>query len=147
MLLPHRSAWSSDFEHADAEAVEKLVSTIQAGDTPSLTGMYTARTGEVGRNEAGVEHFVAAKESASSDLARFALDWRSVIPTPWMKKVAVFGNAGGKSTLAKRMAELTRLPLYPVDIMQWRAGVDAEMRAFLAALNKEHRLGNAGAPV
>ena len=40
-----------------------------------------------------------------------------------MKKVAVFGNAGGgKSTLAKRLAELTRLPLYPVDTMQWKAG-------------------------
>jgi adenylate kinase family enzyme len=40
-----------------------------------------------------------------------------------MKKVAVFGNAGGgKSTLARQVAELTRLPLYPVDIMQYRAG-------------------------
>ena len=40
-----------------------------------------------------------------------------------MKRVAVFGNAGGgKSTLAKRLAELTRLPLYVVDTMQWHAG-------------------------
>ena len=40
-----------------------------------------------------------------------------------MKRVAVFGNAGGgKSTLAKRLADLTRLPLYPVDTMQWKAG-------------------------
>ena len=40
-----------------------------------------------------------------------------------MQKVAVFGNAaGGKSTLARRMAELTRLPLYPLDIMQYRRG-------------------------
>jgi adenylate kinase family enzyme len=40
-----------------------------------------------------------------------------------MKKVAVFGNAGGgKSTLARRLAELTRLPLYPLDIIQFRAG-------------------------
>ncbi len=40
-----------------------------------------------------------------------------------MKKVAVFGNAGGgKSTLAKRLAELTQLPLYPVDMIQYRAG-------------------------
>ena len=32
-----------------------------------------------------------------------------------MKKVAVFGNAGGgKSTLARRVAELTRLPLDPL---------------------------------
>jgi adenylate kinase family enzyme len=40
-----------------------------------------------------------------------------------MKRVAVFGNTGGgKSTLAKRLAELTRLPLYPVDLLQFKAG-------------------------
>jgi adenylate kinase family enzyme len=40
-----------------------------------------------------------------------------------MKKVAVFGNAGGgKSTLAKRLAEITRLPLYPLDMIQFRSG-------------------------
>jgi adenylate kinase family enzyme len=40
-----------------------------------------------------------------------------------MKKVAVFGNAGGaKSTLAKRLADLTGLPLYPLDLIQFRPG-------------------------
>ena len=40
-----------------------------------------------------------------------------------MRKVAVFGNAGaGKSTLAKHLAEITRLPLYPLDLIQYRAG-------------------------
>jgi adenylate kinase family enzyme len=40
-----------------------------------------------------------------------------------MKKVAVFGNAGGgKSTLARRLAEVTRLPLYPLDLIQFRPG-------------------------
>jgi adenylate kinase family enzyme len=40
-----------------------------------------------------------------------------------MKKVAVFGNAaGGKSTLARRVAELTGLPLYPLDTIQYRTG-------------------------
>jgi adenylate kinase family enzyme len=40
-----------------------------------------------------------------------------------MKTVAVFGNAGGgKSTLARHLAELTRLPLYPLDMIQYRAG-------------------------
>ena len=40
-----------------------------------------------------------------------------------MKRVAVFGNAGGgKSTLARRLAELTRLPLHPIDIIQFRPG-------------------------
>jgi adenylate kinase family enzyme len=37
--------------------------------------------------------------------------------------VAVFGNTGGgKSTLARKLAELTRLPLYPLDLIQYRAG-------------------------
>lgn len=40
-----------------------------------------------------------------------------------MRRVAIFGNAGGgKSTLARKLAELTRLPLYVVDRMQFRAG-------------------------
>ena len=40
-----------------------------------------------------------------------------------MKKVAVFGNAGGgKSALARALAEVTRIPLYVVDMMQFRAG-------------------------
>ncbi len=41
-----------------------------------------------------------------------------------MKKVAVFGNAGGgKSTLSRRLAEITGLPLYVLDILQFRDGV------------------------
>jgi adenylate kinase family enzyme len=40
-----------------------------------------------------------------------------------MRRVAVFGNTGGgKSTLARRLAELTRLPLYPLDLIQYRVG-------------------------
>jgi len=40
-----------------------------------------------------------------------------------VRKVAVFGNAGGgKSTLARRLAEITGLPLYPLDAIQFRAG-------------------------
>ena len=42
-----------------------------------------------------------------------------------MKRVAVFGNTGGgKSTLARNLGELTRLPLYPLDLIQYRAGGD-----------------------
>ena len=40
-----------------------------------------------------------------------------------MRRVAVFGNTGGgKSTLARRLAGLTKLPLYPLDLIQFRAG-------------------------
>ena len=40
-----------------------------------------------------------------------------------MRKVAIFGNTGGgKSTLAGKLAELTNLPLYPLDMIQYRAG-------------------------
>jgi adenylate kinase family enzyme len=40
-----------------------------------------------------------------------------------MKRVAVFGNAGGgKSTLARRLTDLTRLPLYTLDIIQFPDG-------------------------
>lgn len=40
-----------------------------------------------------------------------------------MKRVAVFGNAGsGKSTLARQLSEITGLPLYPLDLIQFRPG-------------------------
>ena len=43
-----------------------------------------------------------------------------------MKRVAVFGNAGGgKSTLARRLAGLTRLPLHIVDMIQFKVGGEA----------------------
>ena len=38
-----------------------------------------------------------------------------------MRKVAVFGNAGGgKSTLARGLAEITRLPLHVIDMIQFQ---------------------------
>jgi adenylate kinase family enzyme len=43
-----------------------------------------------------------------------------------MRRVAVFGNAGGgKSTLARRLAEVTGLSLYPVDTIKFRPGGSA----------------------
>lgn len=40
-----------------------------------------------------------------------------------MKKVAVFGNAGGgKSTLSKQLSEITGLPLYTIDKMKFQPG-------------------------
>ena len=42
-----------------------------------------------------------------------------------MKRVAVFGNAGGgKSTLSKRLAEITGLPLIALDLVQYKPGGD-----------------------
>jgi adenylate kinase family enzyme len=46
-----------------------------------------------------------------------------------MKRVAVFGNAGaGKSALARRLSELTGLPLYPIDMVQFPTGYRAEQK-------------------
>lgn len=40
-----------------------------------------------------------------------------------MKKVAVFGNAGGgKSTLSKRLSQITGLPLYVLDKIKYQPG-------------------------
>ncbi|OUL29932.1 adenylate kinase [Nostoc sp. 106C] len=40
-----------------------------------------------------------------------------------MKKVAVFGNAGGgKSTLSKRLSQITGLPLHVLDKIQYQPG-------------------------
>lgn len=40
-----------------------------------------------------------------------------------MKKIAVFGNAGGgKSTLSKGLAELTGLPLIVLDLIKYQSG-------------------------
>jgi adenylate kinase family enzyme len=40
-----------------------------------------------------------------------------------MKKVAVFGNTGGgKSTLSKNLAEITKLPLYILDKIEYKPG-------------------------
>ncbi len=40
-----------------------------------------------------------------------------------MKRVAIFGNAGGgKSTLARELATITGLPLYVIDMVKFRPG-------------------------
>jgi adenylate kinase family enzyme len=59
-----------------------------------------------------------------------------------MKKVAVFGNAGGgKSTLSRRLAELTGLRWVPLDSLQYQPGGSkvphAEFKAAHDALLKQ----------
>jgi len=45
------------------------------------------------------------------------------VPGGNMKKVAIFGNTGGgKSTLARRLAEVTNLPLHSLDKIKYRSG-------------------------
>jgi hypothetical protein len=44
--------------------------------------LFTARTGQVGRNDAAVEHFTAAETGLVADLARSALRWREEPPDP-----------------------------------------------------------------
>jgi len=60
-----------------------------------------------------------------------------------VRKVAVFGNAAaGKSTLARKLAEATGLPLYPLDLIQFRVGGgkvphDQYLRAHADLLQRE----------
>jgi predicted nucleotidyltransferase len=42
--------------------------------------LFTARTGEVGRNEAAVDHYVSRATGPASNLARMAIEWRKVPP-------------------------------------------------------------------
>lgn len=51
-----------------------------------------------------------------------------------MRRVAIFGNAGGgKSTLARRLAALTGLPLHVVDKIQFTAGGAVPHEEYLQA--------------
>jgi len=58
---------------------------LAQSDTKNLTKlilfpvrfMFTAQTGEVGRNEAAIEHFAASTPGSSATLARLALGWRN----------------------------------------------------------------------
>jgi len=43
--------------------------------------MFTARTGEVGRNEAAVKDFAAMADGPAARVARLALEWRNTPPT------------------------------------------------------------------
>jgi adenylate kinase family enzyme len=43
-----------------------------------------------------------------------------------MTRIAIIGNAaGGKSTLSRKLRDLLRLPLHPIDQLQWRPGWQA----------------------
>lgn len=44
--------------------------------------LFTARTGQIGRNQAAVEHFTAHESGPAANLARAALAWRDQPPDP-----------------------------------------------------------------
>jgi len=52
-----------------------------------------------------------------------------------MKKIAVFGNAGGgKSTLARKLSEITGAPLYSLDQIKYKpGGAEISQEEYLAA--------------
>lgn len=55
-----------------------------------------------------------------------------------MRKVAVFGNAGGgKSTLSKKLSEITGLPLYVLDKIKYQSGgIEVSQEAYRRAHKK-----------
>jgi adenylate kinase family enzyme len=55
-----------------------------------------------------------------------------------MKRVAIFGNAGGgKSTLARQLAAITGLPLYVIDKLQFKDGGAAVPHDVYLELHRE----------
>ena len=94
--------------------------------------VFTARTGDVGRNDAAVEHFAAiSKSSASSNLARLALEWRDVGPAP-SDKGAISAIAAGAlpiyheflSDYEPRLREFSRSDLAE-SFREWRQKLQA----------------------
>jgi len=74
------------------EVMERLrnAKSLASLDAKTLTKLilypvrfiFTAETGDVGRNDAAVEHYVARTNGPHADLVRLALDWRHRSPPP-----------------------------------------------------------------
>ena len=94
---------------ADDETLAKLKrpDSLAGSDARTLSKLilfpvrflFTARTGEVGRNEAAVAHFVGRSSSPAAGLARHALEWRNA------------GEVGSRASAARALAA-GLLPLY-----------------------------------
>lgn len=98
---------------SDPKALTKLI-------LYPLRFLFTARTGEVGRNDAAVEHFVAHGEGAATRLARMALRWRNAPPAPY-------------DTLAREAIAAGVLPLYEEFLRDHEARLREHARPDLAA--------------
>jgi hypothetical protein len=68
--------------------------------------LFTARTGQVGRNEAAVAHFTAVESGPAADLVRNALAWREEPPDPSNRAVL-------------EVLELGLLPLYRLFLAEY----------------------------
>jgi hypothetical protein len=81
--------------------------------------LFTARTGQVGRNAAAVAHFTAAETGLVADLARAALRWREEPPDP--------GDPMAVGMLERGLIPLYRLFLdeYAVRLREYGAGTAA----------------------
>ena len=84
-----------------------------------LRFLFTARTGEVGRNEAAVDHFVSHAEGPAPNLARMAIGWRNVPP-----------NSGDKDAVEAMTSGL--MPLYQEFLSDYEHRLRAYGRADLA---------------
>lgn len=83
------------------EALASPASLLQAGPKPLTKAilfpvrfMYTARTGEIGRNHDAAEHFSRTEAGPMGELAAAALRWRDDPPTPFDAKAAQLLEGG-----------------------------------------------------
>jgi hypothetical protein len=121
---------------ATDEVIEQLKNpeALARSDPKSLTKlilypvrfMFTARTGEVGRNEAAVEHFGADARSASARLAHLALEWRNAGP--------VSSGAHAAQAIAAGM-----LPLYEEFLLDYESRLREYDRPDLAEVFSKWR--------
>ena len=87
--------------------------------------LFTARTGDVGRNDAAVEHFASGKARQSSALARRALEWRNAERLDPAETTRVIAEGvlplyeEFLSEYARRLKEYDRSDLAQV-FLQWR---------------------------
>lgn len=104
---------------ADARTLSKLILF-------PVRFLYTARTGEVGRNEAAVAHFVAHAQGPAAELASLALEWRNA------------GEVKSQADAARALAA-GLLPLYAEFVSDHEPRVSAYGRLDLAEAFRKWR--------
>ena len=122
---------------ADEETLAKLKrpDSLAGSDARTLSKLilfpvrflFTARTGEVGRNEAAVAHFVARSESPAAELARLALEWRNA------------GEVPSRASAARALAA-GLLPLYEEFVSDYQGRLRERRPDLAEAFGKWRRL-------